>query len=86
VTDTERPAYDDYESTGQWMVACVIADYKDEWEIEAPIPTEQEISDAIDGANAGHALGEYIGAAWEAAAEIVYDMFPQFHEPEEDEE
>jgi hypothetical protein len=75
--------FNDYESTGQWMVAATIAEHIADFGLTDPMPTQQEISDAIDGANAGASLGEYIGAAWVAAAEIVYDMFPQFRDPEE---
>jgi hypothetical protein len=79
-----RTNYDDYESTGQWMVACVIASQIENYNLTDMPPSQQEISDAIDGANAGNSLGEFIGAAWDAAREVAYDMFPQFRDPEEE--
>jgi hypothetical protein len=78
-----RPSFSDYESTGQWMVATTLWQRIEDYELDLPIPSQQEISDAIDGANAGTSLGEYIGAAWDAASEIVYDMFPQFREEDD---
>lgn len=78
--------FEDYESTGQWMVAVTLDAKAIDYGIDLPFPTQQEISDAIDSAPSQHALGEYIGAAWEAANEVVYDMFPDFREPGWDEE
>jgi len=77
-----KPDFNDYESTGQWMIATIIAGRIEDYDLKKPFPSQKEISDAIDGANAGTSLGEYIGAAWEAAAEVVYDMFPQFRDPD----
>jgi hypothetical protein len=81
-----RPKFDDYESTGQWMVAQTLWQHIEDYELDLPMPTQQEISDAIDSANTGTALGEYIGAAWEAADDIVYDKFPQFREEPDERE
>jgi hypothetical protein len=78
--------FEDYESTGQWMVARTLDAKALDYGIDLPFPTQQEISDAIDGCYAGTALGEYLGAAWDAASEVVYDMFPDFREPDDEEE
>jgi len=72
----------DYSSTGAWMIASVIANRISEYALDAPPPSEEAICTAIDGSGQGTALGEYIGAAWDAAAEIVHDMFPQFRDPD----
>lgn len=83
---TRKITFEDFESTGQWMVAMTLDAHAIDWDIDLPFPTQQEISDAIDGCNAGTNLGEYLGAAWDAASEVVYDMFPDFREPGWDEE
>jgi hypothetical protein len=77
-----RPVATDFETTGQWMVALTLWQKIEDLELVLPMPTQQEISDAIDGCYGGTALAEYIGAAWEAAGEVVFDMFPQFREEE----
>jgi hypothetical protein len=80
-----KPSRDDYESTGQWMVAMTIWQKIEDYGLDPRVPDVKDISDAIDRANAGNALAAYIGAAWDAASEIVYDMFPQYREPFEEE-
>jgi hypothetical protein len=82
----KRPEFSDYDWTGTWMVAVVLATKIDDYELDVPLPSEKEISDAIEGSSAGTNLGEYLGAAWEAAEEVVYDCFPKFREEEIDDD
>jgi len=73
--------FEDYESTAQWMVAVTLDGRISDYDLDLPMPTPKEIADAIDGAMTGGPLYASIGAAWEAAADIVYDMFPKFRDP-----
>lgn len=76
-------------STGEWMILRLVEDRIKDYDLDLTLPTIEEIDAAIDGSMEGTALGEYIGAAWEAAAEIIHDMLPRFRDPdlrEEEEE
>jgi len=73
-------------TTGEWMVLTVIEQRKYESGSDAPIPSIEEIDNAIDGSDQATSLGEFIGAAWDDAKSIVYDKFPQFREANEEDE
>jgi hypothetical protein len=80
------PSRDDL-STGEWMALRILEAKVRDFGLSLPVPSIEEIDKAINDSMQGTALGEYINAAWDAAEEIVYDMFPQFREENfEDEE
>lgn len=73
-------------TTGEWMVLTAIEQRKFESGSDAPIPSIEEIDNAIDGSDQGASLGQFIEAAWDNAKSIVYDKFPQFREEDEDDD
>ena len=79
-----RPDHNDYNSTAEWMVACVIASNIETFGLAGSVPSPEAITQAVVGANSGSSLIAYIAAAWDAASEVAYDMFPQFNDPDEE--
>lgn len=79
------PSRDDL-TTGEWMILRILEAKIADFGLSLALPTIEEIDDAINGSNQQTALGEFVGAAWDTAEEIVYDMFPQFREENFDEE
>ena len=73
-------------STAEWMVLSVIADRIEEYGLHDALPDVVEIDRAIDSSYKCTSIHAMIGAAWEDAAEIVYDKFPKFRDPEDEEE
>lgn len=65
-------------SIAQTILLDMIEQRAEEAGLEPPALSPNRLDQIIDTANSGRSLREYVGAAWEAASEIVYDQFPEY--------